>query len=70
MFVYFVRAYVCLSVSVDVEFHFKLGFGRDVGLSLYLDFGGLGFESGFCFLGVGIVYLKLGFVWGVGLVLL
>ena len=45
MFVYFVRAHVCLSVSVDVAFHFKLCFGRDVGLSLYLDFGGLGFES-------------------------
>ena len=45
MFVYFVRAHVCLSVSVDVAFYFKLGFGRDVGLSLYLDFGGHGFES-------------------------
>ena len=43
MFVYFVRAHVCLFVSVDVAFHFKLGFGRDVGL--YLDFGGFGFES-------------------------
>ena len=40
MFVYFVRAHVCLSVSVDVAFYFKLGFGRYVGLSLYLDFGG------------------------------
>ena len=45
MFVYFVRAHVCLSVSVDVAFYFKLGFGRDVGLSLYLDFGGREFES-------------------------
>ena len=45
MFVSFVRTHVCLSVSVDVAFHFKLGFGRDVGLSLYLDFGRLGFES-------------------------
>ena len=45
MFVYFVRAHVCLSVSVDVAFYFKLGFERDVGLSLYLDFGGRGFES-------------------------
>ena len=45
MFVYFVRAHVCLSVSVDVAFHFKLGFGRDLGLSLYFDFWGLGFES-------------------------
>ena len=45
MFVYFVRAHVCLSVSVDMAFHFKLGFGRDVGLSLYFDFGKLGFES-------------------------
>ena len=81
MFVYFVRAHVCLSVSVDVAFYFKLGFGRDVGLSLYLEFGGRGFESvsrfwgrglgsGFCFLGVGSVYLKLSFVWGLGLVLL
>ena len=44
-FVYCVRAHVCLSVSVDVAFHFKLGFGSDVGLSVYLDFRGLGFES-------------------------
>ena len=44
MFVYFVRAHVCC-LSVDVPFYFKLGFGRDVGLSLYLDFGGRGFES-------------------------
>ena len=29
----------------------------DVGSSLYLDFGGGGFESGFCFLGVGLVLL-------------
>ena len=43
MFLYFVRAHVCLSVSV--AFYFKLGFARDVGLSLYLDFGGRGFES-------------------------
>ena len=27
------------------HFIFKLGFGRDVGLSLYLDFSGHGFES-------------------------
>ena len=39
MFVYFVGAHVCLCVSVDVAFYFKFGFGRDVGLSLYLDFG-------------------------------
>ena len=45
MFVYFVKAHVCLSVSVDVAFYFNFGFGRDVGLSLYLDFGGCGFES-------------------------
>ena len=45
LFVYFVRAHICLSVSVDVAFDFKWGFGRDVGLSLYLDFGGRGFES-------------------------
>ena len=45
MFVYFFRTHVCLSVSVDVTFHFKLGFGRDLGLSVYLDFWGLGFES-------------------------
>ena len=45
MFEYFVRAHVCLSVSVDVTFYFKLGFGRDVGLSLYLDFGGCGLGS-------------------------
>ena len=41
-----------------------------MGLSLYLDFGGCGFGSGCCFLGVGSVFLKLGFAWGVGLVLL
>ena len=45
MIEYFVTARVCLSVSVDVAFYFKLGFVRDVGLSLYLDFGGRGFES-------------------------
>ena len=45
MFVYFVRVHVCLSVSVDVTFYFMLGFGRDVGLSRYLDFGGRWFES-------------------------
>ena len=39
-------------------------------MSLHLEFWGHGFESGFCFLGVRIVYLKLGFVWRVGLVLL
>ena len=39
MFEYFVRPLVCLSVSVDVAFYFKLGFGgRDVGLSLDLSF--------------------------------
>ena len=32
-------------MGVDVAFYFKLGFGRDVGLSLYLDFWGRGFES-------------------------
>ena len=37
-----------------------------MGLNLHLDFGGRGFESEFCFLGVGSVYLKLGLVWGVG----
>ena len=31
--------------------------GRDMGLSLYLDFGGHGFESGLCFWGVGSVFL-------------
>ena len=72
MFVYFVRAHVCLSVSVDVAFYFRLGFGRDLGLSLYLDFGGRGFEFGFCFfLGGGeCFFFKLGYVCGVGLVLL
>ena len=45
MFVYFVRAHVCLSVSVHVAFDFKWDFGRHMGLSLYLDFGGRGFES-------------------------
>ena len=76
MSVYFVRAHVCLSVSVDVAFYFKLGFGRDVGLSLYLDFGGRGFESvssfwgtwiGVCILIWGDVGLSLDFVfwrWG------
>ena len=42
----------------------------DVDRGLHLDFGGRGFESGFCFGGVWSVYLKLGFVWGVGLVLI
>ena len=41
-----------------------------MGLSLYLDVVGCGFEYGFCFWGVGSVYLKLGFVWEVGLVLI
>ena len=45
MFVSFVSAHVCLSVSVDVAVHFKLVFGRDMGLSLYPEFGGHGFES-------------------------
>ena len=45
MFVYFVWAHACLSVNVAV--HFKLVFGRDVGLSLCLEFEGHGFESGF-----------------------
>ena len=36
MFEYFVRSHICLSVSVDVAFYFKLGFGRE----------GCGFESG------------------------
>ena len=49
MFEYFVRRHICLSVSVDVAFYFKLGFGRE----------GRGFESGswvfwgFFFLGGG-----------------
>ena len=34
----------------------------DVGLSLNLDFVGCGFESTFCFGGVGSLYFKLGFV--------
>ena len=42
----------------------------DLGLSLYLDFGGLGFESGLCFLGGGDCLFKTGFCLGVGLVLL
>ena len=58
MFVYFVRAHVCLSVSV--AFDFKLGFGRDVGLSLYLDFGGCGFLV--CILILGDVDWGLDFV--------
>ena len=28
-----------------MAFYFKFGFGKDVGLSLYLDFGGRGCES-------------------------
>ena len=66
MFVYFVRAHVCLSVTVDVAFYFRLDFGSDVGSSLYLDFGGRGFESGFCFLGVGSVFFIIGFCLGLG----
>ena len=41
MFEYFVRSHVCWSVSVDVAFHLKLGFGRQ----------GRGFQSGSWFLG-------------------
>ena len=55
MFEYFVRPHICLSVSVDVAFCFKLGFGRE----------GRGFESGFWFW-VGVVcFFKWSFVWGV-----
>ena len=61
MFVYFVRAHVCLSVSVDVAFYFKLGFGRDEGLSLYLDFGARGFESVSWFWGTWVSSLYLDF---------
>ena len=43
MLEHFVRPHVCLSVSVAVA-SWVLG-GRDVGLSLYLDLGGHGFES-------------------------
>ena len=58
MLEYFVRFHACWSVSVDVAYYLKLGFGReghgfesaswflgDVCLSLDLGFGGLGFES-------------------------
>ena len=39
MFEYFVRPHVCLSVSVEVAFYFKLVLGgREVGLSLNLGF--------------------------------
>ena len=31
MFVYFVRAHVCLSVSVDVAFYFQVGFWEGCG---------------------------------------
>ena len=40
MFEYFVRSHVCWSVSADVAFYLKLGFGRE----------GRGFESGSWFL--------------------
>ena len=60
MFEYLVRPHVCLSVSVHVAFYFKLGFGRDVGLSL---------DLGCCFFG-GSVFFKMEFCWGVGVVLL
>ena len=54
-----------------MAFYFKLGFGRDVGLSLYLDLGGtLGGTFGFCFLGGGDCLFKIGFCLAVGLVLL
>ena len=58
MFEYFVRPHVCLAVSVDVAFYFKLGFGRE----------GRVFESGSWFFG-GVCFLKWSFVWA-GLVLL
>ena len=77
MFEYFVRSHVCLSVSVDVAFYIKLGFGRegrgfesgscflgDVGLSLDLAFGGREFEYGSWFWGVGRVFFKIGFCLG------
>ena len=70
MFEYFVRRHVCLSVSVDVAFYFKLVFGRE----------GRGFESGFWFFfcgggggggwGVGSVFFKMEFCCGVGVVFL
>ena len=69
MFVYFVRAHVCLSVSVDVAFYFQLGLGRDMGSSLYLDLGGHGFEPGCGFWG-GECLFKIGLCLGIGLVLL
>ena len=37
-----------------------------MGLSLHLDFGGRGFESGFCFLGGGECLFKIGFCLGGG----
>ena len=58
IFEYFVRPHICSSVSVDVAFYFKLGFGRE----------GRGFESGYWFFG-GVCFLKWSFV-GVGVVLL
>ena len=65
IFVYFVWAHVCLSVSVDVAFYFKLGFGRDVGLRLYLDFWGT--WIGVCILILADVGLSQDFVfWGWG----
>ena len=54
MFEYFVRPHICLSVSVDVAFYFKLGFGRE----------GPGFESGSWFWGT--VFFKMEFLLGVG----
>ena len=55
MFEYFVRPHICLSVSVDVAFYFKLGFGRE----------GRGFESGSWFWGSGgRVFFKIEFCLG------
>ena len=51
-----------VSVSVDVAFYFKLGFGKE----------GRGFESGSWFFLGGVCFFKMEFCWGwgVGVVLL
>ena len=56
MFVYFVRAHVCLSVSVDVAFYFGLGFGSD-GVCI-LTLGDVGLSMDFVFWGWGVFFLN------------
>ena len=55
MFEYFVRPHICLCVSVDMAFYFKLSFGRE----------GRGFELGSWFCGE-VCFFKMEFCLGGG----